>query len=473
MKVALLNTNRMQPPIAPIGLDYVAEALIAAGHEVALLDLCWEADPEGAIDRFFEASEYGLVGLTLRNTDDCVYTSRQSFIPPFAEYAKRIRKLSKAPIVLGGAGFSTMPEKVLGPSGADCGVWGDGEFVLPEMARRLEKGGAIFGLPNLVLPGEGGWSRNPPLAAKLEDLPPMRRRQVDNVRYFRAGGQIGFETKRGCPGLCIYCADPVAKGKRVRLRPPAAVADEIEALLEQGIDHLHTCDGEFNIPEDHGLQVCREMVRRGLGDRVRWYAYCAPAPFSQELAEAMAAAGCAGIDFGADNGSDRMLGRLGRGFKAEDIILATKRAKEAGIKVMLDLLLGAPGESRESVAETVKLVKRADPHRAGVSLGVRVYPGTPLAAEMERSRDREGLTGGDDPAKPLFFLEPEIAQDVYGWLHEWTDDDPRFLFYDPDRPRQNYNYNDNQRLVDAIERGYRGAYWDILRRISELPDWNS
>jgi radical SAM superfamily enzyme YgiQ (UPF0313 family) len=297
----------------------------------------------------------------------------------------------------------------------------------------------------------------------------MRRNRVDNKRYFSHGGQMGFETKRGCPGLCVYCADPVAKGHRVRLRPPGAVAAEIEALLAQGIDHLHTCDGEFNIPEDHALQVCREMVRRGLGGRVRWYAYCAPVPFSQDLAEGMAAAGCAGIDFGADNGSDRMLGRLGRGFKAEDIILATKRAKEAGITVMLDLLLGAPGESRESVAETVELVRRAEPDRAGVSLGVRVYPGTPLAAEMERSRDREGLIGGNDPAAPVFFLEPEIAGEVYGWLHEWTDDDPRFLFYDPDRPRQNYNYNDNRRLVDAIAAGYRGAYWDILRRLSEVP----
>lgn len=467
MKVALLNTNRMQPPIAPIGLDYVAEALNAAGHEIALLDLCWEEDALGAIDRFFKESEYGLVGLTLRNTDDCVYTSRQSFITPFVEFIKRIRKLSKAPIVLGGVGFSTMPEKVLGLSGADYGVWGDGEFVLPEMARRLEKGGAIFGLPNLVHQGEGGWCRNPPLAAKLEDLPPMRRTWVDNARYFRAGGQIGFETKRGCPGLCIYCADPVAKGSRVRLRPPPAVADEIEALLAQGIDHLHTCDGEFNIPEDHALQVCSEMVRRGFGDRVRWYAYCSPAPFSRELAELMRRSGCAGIDFGADNGSDAMLRRLGRGFTSEDVLLATKRARTAGITVMLDLLLGAPGESRESVAESVELVKRADPHRAGVSLGVRVYPGTPLAEEMERNGKPEGLIGGGDPAEPVFFLEPKIASDVFGWLQEWVGDDPRFLFYDPNRPRQNYNYNDNQRLVNAIESGYRGAYWDILRRLSE------
>ena len=51
-----------------------------------------------------------------------------------------------------------------------------------------------------------------------------------------------------------------------------------------GIDHVHTCDSEFNIPADHALAVCREIVRRGLGGRLRWYAYCAPLPFTAELA---------------------------------------------------------------------------------------------------------------------------------------------------------------------------------------------
>ena len=84
MRVALVNTNRMQPPIAPIGLDYLAEALNAAGHRVDLLDLCWESDARAAVSRFFGGAEFGLVGVTLRNTDDCGFTSRQSFLPEFA-----------------------------------------------------------------------------------------------------------------------------------------------------------------------------------------------------------------------------------------------------------------------------------------------------------------------------------------------------------------------------------------------------
>ncbi len=465
MKIALVNTNRMQPPIAPIGLDYIASALRAAGHTVELLDLCWEADADRAIAVFFSGSEFGLVGMTLRNTDDCVFTSRQSFLQGFIDLVQAVRKNSAAPIVAGGVGFSTMPEQVLSLADVDYGVWGDGEFVLPALAGSLERAEDVPDLPNLIRKRESGWHRNPPAMRSLEHLPSMDRQFVDNKRYFQEGGQCGFETKRGCFGSCIYCADPVAKGKQVRVRPPAAVVDEIEALIEQGIDCLHTCDGEFNMPQDHALAVCREFIRRGLGEKVRWYAYCSPMPFSRETAGVMRQAGCAGIDFGADNGSETMLRRLGRSFSPGDILNATRWAREAGMAVMLDLLLGAPGESRESITQTVELMKRADPDRVGVSLGVRVYPGTALEGEVNGKENRKGLVGGLDSFDPVFFMDPGIEQDVFEWLHGLIGNDRRFLFYDPSRPKQNYNYNDNQRLVDAIRQGHRGAYWDILRRL--------
>jgi radical SAM superfamily enzyme YgiQ (UPF0313 family) len=318
-------------------------------------------------------------------------------------------------------------------------------------------------LPNLIWCKNGTWRRNPPSWRSPAELPAMSRRWVDNPRYFRYGGQAGFETKRGCSGRCIYCADPVSKGHCVRLRPPSAVVDEIEQLIEQGIDVLHTCDGEFNIPERHALEVCREITGRGLSRQLSWYAYCAPAPFSRELARAMRDAGCIGIDFGVDNGSASMLRRLGRAFGPADILNAAQRAKEQGITVMLDLLLGAPGESRKSIEETVTLVKQAEPARAGVSLGVRVYPGTELAAQVASEKYAGGLTGGKVPFEPLFFLEPQIAPFVFDWLNTLIGDDKRFLFYDPTRPKQNYNYNANQRLVEAIQKGHRGAFWDILR----------
>ncbi len=446
----------MRPPIAPIGLDYVAEALNAAGHRVELLDLCWEEDPAAAISRFFTCAEFGLVGVTLRNTDDCGFTSRESFLPEFAGFVDAVRSFTGAMIVLGGVGFSVMPERILSFASAGAGIWGEGEFVFPEMARRIERREEWRDLPNLIWQDGGRWRRNPPADRTLGELPPMSRDWADNRRYFEQGGQAGFETKRGCPGQCVYCADPVAKGNRARLRPPGAVADELERLLDQGIDHLHTCDGEFNLPASHAVAVCQEIARRGLGNRLRWYAYCSPAPFSPELALAMREAGCAGINFGADNGDERMLARLRRGFTPTDIVNAVRWSREAGIAVMLDLLLGSPGESRESLTRTVEVMREANPDRVGVSVGVRVYPGTELAARVP---------SGADAIEPVFFLEPTVATFAFELLDRLIGDDPRFLFFDPNRPGRNYNYNANERLIEAIRQGHRGAYWDILRRL--------
>jgi radical SAM superfamily enzyme YgiQ (UPF0313 family) len=349
----------------------------------------------------------------------------------------------------------------------DAGVWGEGEFALVELLEGLERGSTWRDTPSLICRhADGTWRRNPPLIRSLADLPAMSRRWVDNARYFCWGGQAGIETKRGCPGACTYCADPLSKGKRVRLRPPAAVVDELECLLAQDIDHIHTCDSEFNLPGQHVLDVCAEIVRRGLGEKLRWYAYCTPVPFTEEMAQSMRAAGCVGINFGADHGDAGMLRRLGRAYAPEDVVRATRLCHESGILVMLDLLLGSPGETRESLLAAIECMQHAAPERVGISMGVRVYPGTPLEGRVDATAGAPGMSGGAEPAVPRFYLEPAVADFCFSFLDDLIGDDPRFLFFDPSKPRQNYNYNANQRLVDAIAAGYRGAYWDILRRLA-------
>lgn len=472
MRILLINTNRMKPPIAPIGLEYVAQALHAAGHSVRLLDLCWEEDWKVALGRFMGRESSDLIGVTLRNTDDCAFTSRQSFLSDFQAMVEEIGRHSSSPIVLGGVGFSVMPETILCQVGAEIGVWGEGEWTLVELANRMEGRRDFCDLPNLIWRSHGEWKRNPPFFMDLSKLPVMERNWLDHPRYFREGGQAGIETKRGCPKGCIYCADPVAKGRALRMRPPRAVVDELENLLAQGIDHFHTCDSEFNLPPDHAMAVCQEIQDRHLGGRIRWYAYLSPVPFPAQLAREMAAAGCAGINFGVDSGDEGMLKRLGRDFQPEDIARAARYCKETGMAVMFDLLIGAPGESEKSICRTIEVMKRIEPELVGVAVGVRVYPGTVLARQLEGD-PQGGLFGGKDPGDPLFFIEPEIAPKVFDLLDEGIAGDRRFFFFDPSRPERNYNYNANQRLAEAIRQGYRGAYWDILRRIqdrsSEVP----
>ncbi|MFH1570267.1 MAG: B12-binding domain-containing radical SAM protein [Gemmatimonadota bacterium] len=470
MRVALINTNRIQPPIAPLGLEYVAEALAAAGHEPQLLDLCWEEDWAAAVAGFFAAREVGLVGMSLRNTDDCMYPSRASFLPDFVEMVAAVRRASAAPVIVGGCGFSILPEAVLELCGADAGVWADGEVAMAEVARRLERGDEWQSVAGVVRPAATGtgWVRNPPHLRPLDQLPPMGRDFVDNRRYFARGGQLGFETRRGCPQRCAYCADPVAKGRAVRRRPPGAVADELARLLAQGIDCLHTCDSEFNVPATHAAAVCDELVGRGLGERLRWYAYCAPRPFTRELARRMRRAGCVGINFGTDHGDPRMLEVLGRTYTPEDVRRVTRWCREEGLAVMLDLLLGAPGETEASIRATVELMREVEPDRVGVALGVRLYPGTELMRQLGDGRSG-GLVGSADPRDPLFFIEPAVAERAPELIAELVGGDERFFFEcpTPTAAARSYNYNANQPLQQALARGYRGAYWDILRRWRE------
>ena len=462
MRICLVNTNRIKPPIAPIGLDYVAEALNASGHHVEVLDLCWADDPSSEIAGFFDKKSFGLVGITLRNTDDCAYATRQSFLGEFADMVNTVRKHTDAVIVLGGVGFSIMPEQVLGLCRADAGIKGEGEFALAQLAERMERKKQWIDIPGLIWSEDGRWYHNIP--ANSLPLPLMSRSWVDNRRYFNEGGQIGIETKRGCSGRCIYCADPIAKGRNVRTRSPKDVVYELERLLDLGIDCFHICDSEFNMPEWHAVEVCREIIRRDI--KPRWYAYCSPVPFSRELAYLMHRAGCAGINFGVDSGDEMMLKRLKRDFTRKDIMNAARWCREAGISVMFDLLLGSPGETEDSLIRTIEFMRQVEPDRAGVSAGIRVYPGTELA-DMVMQKEK-GLTGGKG-IDPFFFIEPEVAPFIFHMLDDIIGNDRRFFFFDPARPDRNYNYSANQVLIEAIHKGYRGAYWDILRRIGDDP----
>jgi hypothetical protein len=72
--------------------------------------------------------------------------------------------------------------------------------------------------------------------------------------------------------------------------------------------------------------------------------------------------------------------------------------------------------------------------------------------------------------EPHFWIEPSLGDSIHDIVRELVADDPRFFFMDPARTNANYSYNDNTALVAAIRRGYRGAFWDILRRVAEnLP----
>jgi hypothetical protein len=473
--IALINTNRMMPVVAPIGLDYVAGAARRAAIEADVVDLALAADAGAALRGYFAGRNPRLVGLTFRNIDDCFWPSARSFVPPLVETVRTLRGLTDAPVVLGGVGFSIMAERVLDATGADFGIRGDGEDAVVALARELEGRGRLEGVAGLLWREGGAIRQNPPAWAEPVSPPPVRD-AVDNAAHFLLGGQGAVETKRGCDRRCLYCADPVAKGPRVRRRDPAAVADEVQALLAQGVDVLHLADSEFNVPGEHARAVCEELIRRRLAGRIRWYAYLAVTPFDAPLAEAMRRAGCVGINFTADSAAEVMLRTYGQPHRREDLAAAVRLCRERGIAVMFDLLLGGPGETPETLAETIGFMKYAGPDCVGASLGVRLCPGTGM---LERIAQQGALASGAgikrryegplDFLQPTFYISPALGPRPAALVRDLIAGDERF--FEPaeetagDEDDGGHNYNDNTLLVRAIGAGARGAYWDILRQL--------
>jgi len=477
MNVLLINTNRMRPVIAPIGLDYLADPLVAAQHQVRLLDLAWSEDVAGVIEQTLRGFAADLLAVTVRNIDDCYFSSQAFFLAEIKQIVEMLRRASDAPIVLGGVGFSVAPAAVLDYCGADFGIAGDGELALVELLKALDRRTGWERVPNLLYRDESRIRQNRRVPVDLSRLPPRRRALVDNARYFAQGGQAGFETKRGCSMACIYCADPVAKGRVARCLPPTRVVAELSALLAQGIDHLHTCDSEFNLPADHARELCQALIAAGLGDKVRWYAYCAPKPFNEELAALFKRAGCAGIDFGADSGCDEMLRRLKRHFTTADLASTAAVCRRHQIPFMYDLLVGGPGETRKTLRQTIDFMRRVEPDCVGLSIGMRVYDRTPVArqvraeGELATNPNLHGVKHGNPHfLRPVFYLSPQVGEDVVACVRELVAGDSRFFLPEEAQANANYNYNDNPELVRAIKKGARGAYWDILRRRCLRPE---
>lgn len=467
--LTLINTNTMTPPIAPVGLEYLAQATIQAGTDVDILDLCLEEDRSTALADYFSRHSPDLIGLSLRNVDDCFWPSCRWFVPDVIDLIESLRSLTAAPIVVGGVGFSIFGAAIYDLLPVEYGIRGDGETALPALVQAMRRERDLCSVPGLIYRSAQGIQANAP-AWPTDICLHSRRDLVDNRTYFKRAGQIGFETKRGCPRQCLYCPDPVAKGTLARLRSPQEVVQEIQALVDQGIHVLHTCDAEFNLPYDHALAVCHEIVRQGLAQTIQWYAYLSVVPFDAALASAMKRAGCVGIDFTTDAACATMLETYAQPYTKADIARAVTLCQAHGLIVMTDLLLGGPGETPETLAETIGFMKQIGPDGVGAGLGLRIYPGTPMVDHLRHQGPmgtnpniKRKYEGPIDLRRPTFYVSDALGPEPARLIKDMIQGDPRFFEpMDESSVSRDHNYNDNETLLNAIDQGEQGAFWHIL-----------
>lgn len=432
-RVLLVSTNReRQPyPVVPNGLACVASALDAAGHRVRFLDLCFASDPVASARSAAAGFKPDIIGVSVRNIDNSDAIALRHYTPEARSVLQALRQAAPgAKVIAGGAAFGVAPEALFRDLGVDYAVAGDGERASVALVDALSSGAPIEALPGLVRDRNGTVVFTPPGEdADLDSLGrPNLHRWIDLARYQRHGATIPIQTKRGCVYKCVYCTYRNVEGWGYRTRDPELVADEIEELkLKAGVHHFDFVDSTFNSPPGHAIQVCEAITRRRLGVHLETTNFT-PATASVELLGAMKTAGFRSLGITAESASDPVLEKLEKGFDAAKVREVAERVEKFGIKTLWIFLVGGPGETAETVEETLAFaawrLRRGD--AVYLTVGLRIYPGTTL----HRIAIAEGVVpAGSTLLDPTFYFSSaiEFAATV-SRLKKFAADHPRFMF---------------------------------------------
>ena len=543
--VTLVNPNKVHPAITPYALDILTTFLEQEDFDVEVLDLTFCRDQwREAVAGYFDSRTPLLIGITIRNTDTIYAQDQRVFLGEHQEIIAEIRRHSRAPIVAGGAGFSSMPFAAASYLGIDYGVKGPGEVILCQLAKVLV-GGKTPAIPGLIVNHGNDQIERIPVAGTADGLLGLagfreprtwqvdktasyQRRsgdpfRVDNAEYYRRGGLGNILTKNGCPFACAHCLEPDAKGNRFATRTAASVVDEMETLAIQGIYDLHTADSEFNLGIASSKEVLREIVRRKERDassplcQMRLWVYCQPAPFDDEFAGLLAAAGCAGVDVACDHVRDDMLngwkvtGKQTRYYTFDDVTATVGLIRKHGMLCLVDVLLGMPGETLETLRDAIDRTMALDTTVVGFSLGIRVFPYSPLgiwcAARSDGTRPVPGLQSNtatepiilrqahqcgtpleyerqfmfeaSGTIRPVFYFSPDLPEEPetiaqangrrvntlrFMWDYIPATEYPRIMLPTIPGVSENDNsYADNPFVTSLVKLGYKGAYWSRWR----------
>lgn len=402
MRVLLFSLNKevLPEPAFPLGLAFIAAALDRAGHDLQVFDLCVQDIAELA--PVIEAFQPEVVALSLRNVDNVAYPETTTYLPHYQEVFAVLRRLTDAVLVLGGPGYSLFAERLLLTLRADYGVVGSGEAVVVRLLAALRDQEDVTTIPGLLIrrgdtvvrgqgaPAPAGWYT--PLHEKF----PLEH-------YQAIGGMATVQTKRGCPFTCIYCSYPVLEGRQAKLRPVAEVVAELRSIRARGIREVYFVDSVFNNPPDYAKELCWAMLAARLD--LKWTCYAAPLHFDAELAALFVESGCLGVEFGTDSLSPTMLTNLGKSFSVAEVLAISALCHEQKLPFCHAILVGGPGETRETLQETVANLATTRASAVIFMTGLRIIPATRLY-DIALA---EGVIGPDtDMIEPRFYLSPAI-----------------------------------------------------------------
>jgi hypothetical protein len=415
MKVLIVSTNTL--PASPSGPAYVAGAAVQAGHTVEVFECLFAQDLAGELKAHIATFEPDVIGVSIRLVHGFVIDEKAEFNTRHLDLRVRVRQVvdcikqvSNAYIVLGGPGFNYYARDWLEYLELDYGIRGEADLSFPLYLKRLEEGGDITTVPGCVFRRDGQIGKTPREFIENLDATALPAYELfDLDKYYEHNISPAILTKRGCAFQCTYCPYSSLEGNRYRCKSAARVVDEIEHV--QRVKHpklFMFCDNNFNVPRQHAEAICQEIIARKL--TIRWgTGDLRPIGVTDEFRQLLRNSGCAYANVSIESGSDEMLKLMRRGYTVAHIKQTLECLAKANIPFGASLMIGAPGETPETVDESLALLDNyAVPLGTWVTIGICLWTHRQQILEDARRGgqfrdDRELFEGAS-------YMSPELPK---------------------------------------------------------------
>lgn len=392
MKVILSTppwkTSELWPPL---GLLYIASSIAAnRDDEVKVIDaFCENLTREELVERVVKERPevFGI---------NC---STHTFLTAIDTLKDLRRALPDTALVMGGFQATFAADRILKEYPfVDFIIKGEAEHAFPKLLACMEEGRKPTDVEGIDFVNDGSHYSNPPaLIQDLDSLPFPARHLAQAVDYaylfekirLTFGKLTTFCSSRGCPFRCTYCSCAAFSHRKWRPRSADNVVEELESLYAEGYESCVMIDDNLTHNRKRMEEICDLIRSRG----IKMQFYCEGrvdnAPYS--LFRKMKKAGFNIIYFGVESASQHVLDYYKKGITPEQSIRAIENAKKAGMVVVVSLIIGAPGESKEEILRTIDFIRMARPHAVQVNI-LDCLIGTAIWNEM----GKKGIVGPDD-----------------------------------------------------------------------------
>ena len=388
MQVLLITPPRevrQQPDFPPIGLAYISAVLKRDGVETKVVDasaFSWKR-----LTRVLKRNAPLVVGITC-------WTLERGQVFKTARLVREI--LPKAKIILGGHHATAFPQHMFLQAYADAVVIGEGEETTAELVRAMLNNRGLGEVRGIAY-SEGDrilFTEPRDFITDLDSIPFPSSSDFNLDEYLGLpevkGRAASIMTSRGCPHQCIFCSASRFWKRRWRARSAENVLSEIEWLYrDYKVRDFIFFDDNFTVQKKRAIEICRGLIERKLD--IHFVASSHVTHIDKELLYWMKESGCYRIDFGVESGSPEILRNIRKDQRIDQIEACFRLVHKAGIRPRAFLMVGNPGETAETIDETVRLMRKIRPYNSIAAGIVWILPDT----EIYELAKTKGLVSDD------------------------------------------------------------------------------